>query len=203
MSDDEEDYPTAGAGLDDEEVGLPKSILESVLAHCAPCPCSHGSSEKNKKNNHAATIAKIIQEVLPNDLWCAKETRDLITDCCLGGFDSLFNFGVTDPRMHSFFSTEFVHLISSEANEECEKESKKTITGEHVLAALRSLGFEDYITEVNGALDDHNKLSKERRKRSTKFDNSGISAEEKLRRQEALIEQARLNMMNGMTGEPN
>ncbi|KAJ3237299.1 negative cofactor 2 transcription regulator complex subunit ncb2 [Chytriomyces hyalinus] len=152
MSDDEEDYPTAGAGLDDEEVGLPKT-----------------------------TIAKIIQEVLPNDLWCAKETRDLITDCCL----------------------EFVHLISSEANEECEKESKKTITGEHVLAALRSLGFEDYITEVNGALDDHNKLSKERRKRSTKFDNSGISAEEKLRRQEALIEQARLNMMNGMTGEPN
>ncbi|KAI8621694.1 histone-fold-containing protein [Chytriomyces sp. MP71] len=110
MSDNESDgYPTGGNGLDDEDVGLPKT-----------------------------TIAKIIQEVLPNDLWCAKETRDLITDCCL----------------------EFVHLISSEANEACDKEQKKTITGDHVVAALKTLGFEDYLKEVNEALDDHNKLSK-------------------------------------------
>ncbi|KAJ3289486.1 negative cofactor 2 transcription regulator complex subunit ncb2 [Rhizoclosmatium sp. JEL0117] len=137
-------------GADDEDVGLPKT-----------------------------TIAKIIQEHLPPDLWCAKETRDLITDCCL----------------------EFVHLISSEANEVCDKEQKKTITGDHVLAALKSLGFEDYIAEASEALVDHNKLSKERRKRSTKLDNSGISPEEKLRRQEELLEQAKLSMMNGMMGD--
>ncbi|KAI9335317.1 histone-fold-containing protein [Obelidium mucronatum] len=151
MSDDESDhYPVGAGGADDEDLGLPKT-----------------------------TIAKIIQETLPADLWCAKETRDLIADCCL----------------------EFVHLISSEANEMCEKEQKKTITGEHVLAALKSLGFEDYITEASDALEDHNKLSKERRKRSSKFDNSGISPEEKLRRQEAMFEQAKLSMMNGMTGD--
>ncbi|KAJ3250118.1 hypothetical protein HDU77_007075 [Chytriomyces hyalinus] len=66
-----------------------------------------------------------------------------------------------------------VHIFCS--NDVCEKELKKTISGEHLLAALKvlkdhpllgtahleqSLGFEDYISEVNGALDDHTKLSK-------------------------------------------
>jgi len=38
--------------------------------------------------------------------------------------------------------TEFVQLLSSEANEVCEKDSKKTITAEHVLRALQSLGLD-------------------------------------------------------------
>lgn len=32
---------------------------------------------------------------------------------------------------------EFIHLISSEANEICEQESKKTIAPEHIIGALR------------------------------------------------------------------
>ena len=32
---------------------------------------------------------------------------------------------------------EFIHLISSEANEICEQESKKTIAPEHIIAALK------------------------------------------------------------------
>jgi hypothetical protein len=32
---------------------------------------------------------------------------------------------------------EFIHLISSEANEICEQESKKTIAPEHILGALK------------------------------------------------------------------
>jgi len=31
---------------------------------------------------------------------------------------------------------EFIHLIASEANEICEKDTKKTIAGEHVVSAL-------------------------------------------------------------------
>ncbi|KAJ3074097.1 negative cofactor 2 transcription regulator complex subunit ncb2 [Podochytrium sp. JEL0797] len=149
MSDDGSDHQYPVGPGDDEDLGLPKT-----------------------------TIQKIIQETLPADLWCAKETRDLIADCCL----------------------EFVHLISSEANEVCDKEQKKTITGEHVVAALKTLGFEEYIEEVNASFDGHNKLSKERRKRSSKLDSSGISPEEKLRRQEELFQQAQMNMMSGMMG---
>lgn len=36
---------------------------------------------------------------------------------------------------------EFVQLLSSEANDVCEKECKKTITPEHVLKALNELGL--------------------------------------------------------------
>lgn len=32
---------------------------------------------------------------------------------------------------------EFIHLISSEANEICEQESKKTIAPEHIIGALK------------------------------------------------------------------
>ena len=32
---------------------------------------------------------------------------------------------------------EFIHLISSEANEICEQESKKTIAPEHIISALK------------------------------------------------------------------
>jgi hypothetical protein len=32
---------------------------------------------------------------------------------------------------------EFIHLISSEANEICELESKKTIAPEHIIGALK------------------------------------------------------------------
>ena len=36
-----------------------------------------------------------------------------------------------------FLPLEFIHLISAEANEICEKESKKTIAPEHILTALK------------------------------------------------------------------
>ncbi|EGO27375.1 hypothetical protein SERLADRAFT_382078 [Serpula lacrymans var. lacrymans S7.9] len=31
-----------------------------------------------------ATVAKMISELLPSDITCAKETRDLIIECCVG-----------------------------------------------------------------------------------------------------------------------
>lgn len=34
-------------------------------------------------------------------------------------------------------ASEFIHLISSEANEICEQESKKTIAPEHIIGALK------------------------------------------------------------------
>lgn len=57
---------------------------------------------------------------------------------------------------------EFIHLISSEANEACEATSKKTISPEHVVTALKSLGFETYIEECEGVLDEHKEHQKVR-----------------------------------------
>ena len=65
----------------------------------------------------------------------AKETRDLLIECCV----------------------EFIRLISSEANEIAEKEAKKTIACEHVKAALEELGFGDYIGTISGVASDYRK----------------------------------------------
>lgn len=64
-----------------------------------------------------ASINKMIKELVPN-LRVANESRELLLNCC----------------------TEFIHLISSEANDVCNQRSKKTINAEHVLEALDRLG---------------------------------------------------------------
>jgi dissimilatory sulfite reductase (desulfoviridin) alpha/beta subunit len=42
----------------------------------------------------------------------------------------------------------------------CEKETKKTIAGEHVIASLQALGFEDYVEEVDEVYKEHKKQQK-------------------------------------------
>ena len=51
-------------------------------------------------------------------------------------------------------------MIASEANDICERENKKTIAGEHVVAALRALGFDDYVEEVDEVYKEHKKQQK-------------------------------------------
>ncbi|CAG8490189.1 3669_t:CDS:10 [Ambispora gerdemannii] len=85
---------------------------------------------------------------------------------------------------------EFIHLIASEANEICEKESKKTIAAEHVISALQALGFENYLSEVQEVFKEHKKLQKDRDKKSSRLENSGMTEEELLRQQELLFEQS-------------
>jgi histone H3/H4 len=58
-----------------------------------------------------ASINKIIKEIIPN-IRVAQDARELILNCC----------------------TEFIHLISSEANDVCNQHQKKTINAEHVLS---------------------------------------------------------------------
>lgn len=61
-----------------------------------------------------AAINKMIKETLPN-VRVANDARELVVNCC----------------------TEFIHLISSEANEICNKSDKKTISPEHVINGRR------------------------------------------------------------------
>lgn len=119
-----------------------------------------------------ATVYKLITELLPSGVGCSKETRDLLVDCC----------------------NEFVHLISSEANEICEKSGRKTISPEHVLEALKSLGFGEYLEEVQQAHDEHTEQSKEKERirANSKAEASKLSEEELLKQQEELFQAARL-----------
>ncbi|KAJ7774356.1 histone-fold-containing protein [Mycena maculata] len=116
-----------------------------------------------------ATVAKMITELLPTDVVCAKETRDLVIECCV----------------------EFIHLISSEANEICEQESKKTIAPEHIIGALKRLGFDSFTTEVEDVLKEHKQQQKDREKKVSKFEQSGLTPEELLAAQEELFAASR------------
>ncbi len=97
---------------------------------------------------------------------------------------------------------EFIHLMASESNEICEKSSKKTISPEHVVEALRTLGFDGYIEEVEAEYRDHQASSKSKdRVKTSKLEASGLSEEELLRQQEELFERAR-QRMNSTTQSP-
>lgn len=137
-----------------------------------------------------ASINKMIKELVPN-LRVANESRELLLNCC----------------------TEFIHLISSEANEVCNQKSKKTINAEHVLEALDRLGetffckiffflqnfnlrlvligFKDYKHEAESVLNDCKAVAAKRRRQSTRLENLGIPEEELLRQQQELFAKAR------------
>jgi histone H3/H4 len=83
----------------------------------------------------AATVQKIVTEILPpsSGLVFGKDARDLLIECCV----------------------EFITLISSEANDISEKESKKTIACDHITKALEQLGFGAYVSEIMEVANEH------------------------------------------------
>jgi histone H3/H4 len=83
----------------------------------------------------AATVQKIVTEILPpsSGLIFGKDARDLLIECCV----------------------EFITLISSEANDISEKESKKTIACDHITKALEQLGFGAYVQEIMEVANEH------------------------------------------------
>ncbi|KAL7030181.1 hypothetical protein ACKWTF_006561 [Chironomus riparius] len=115
-----------------------------------------------------ASINKIIKEIVPA-LRVATNCRELILSCC----------------------TEFIHLISSEANEICSKKNKKTINAEHILEGLNKLGFSDFTRDALNILNECKMQAAKRRRESNRLENLGISEEELFRQQQELIQQAR------------
>jgi hypothetical protein len=55
---------------------------------------------------------------------------------------------------------EFITLVSSEANEISEKDSKKTIACDHINKALEQLGFGEYVPAVLDAAAEHKEVQK-------------------------------------------
>ena len=96
---------------------------------------------------------------------------------------------------------EFITLISSEANDISERESKKTIGVEHVVAALKDLGFPDYVTPVEEAAEEF-KATQQNRERRQRIDTQGMSEEERARLQADLFRQASEKYASESTQQP-
>ena len=93
------------------------------------------------------TIANLVQDLMPDGFVCPRDTRDLLVSC----------------------AGEFVHLITSEANEVCERLAKKTIMPEHFMEALRNLGFGEYCLQVEQALQEHQEAAKQKQERNRRL----------------------------------
>uniref|UniRef100_A0A0B7BWH4 Protein Dr1 n=1 Tax=Arion vulgaris TaxID=1028688 RepID=A0A0B7BWH4_9EUPU len=115
-----------------------------------------------------AALNKMIKELLPN-IRVANDARELILNCC----------------------TEFIHLVSSEANDICVKQHKKTISPDHIVASLENLGFGAYKNEAKAVLKEAKAVAAKKRRGSSRLENLGIPEEELLRQQQELFEKAK------------
>ncbi|THV53564.1 hypothetical protein BGAL_0047g00160 [Botrytis galanthina] len=120
--------------------------------------------------SETSTVQKIVTEILPasSGLAFGKDARDLLIECCV----------------------EFITLISSEANEISEKESKKTIACEHITKALEQLGFSEYVKDIVDVASEHKEQLKGREKKANKLEQSGLTAEQLLAMQEEAFRDA-------------
>lgn len=73
-----------------------------------------------------STMAQKIREAFPSEMRVAGATMDLLIECC----------------------TEFVQLVTSEANDICSKESKATMNPEQIIQALQQLEFPEFEAEL-------------------------------------------------------
>ncbi|KAL3690704.1 hypothetical protein R1sor_004355 [Riccia sorocarpa] len=125
-------------------------------------------------------MTKIIKEMLPPDVRVAKDAQDLLVECCV----------------------EFINLISSESNEICSKEEKRTIAPEHVLRALEILGFGEYIGEVQAAYEQHRFETLDSPKAGGRWGHKepvpgGMTEEEAIAAQQRMFAEARARMNSG------
>lgn len=130
-----------------DDLSLPKGMfsLSQIFDSLPPSlpNLSHQFSRSFlQANTPQATVQKIVTEILPasSGLAFGKDARDLLIECCV----------------------EFITLISSEANEISEKESKKTIACEHITKALEALGFGEYVQGILEVASEHKEQLKVR-----------------------------------------
>ncbi|KAG6752938.1 hypothetical protein POTOM_042979 [Populus tomentosa] len=128
-----------------------------------------------------ATMTKIIKEMLPPDVRVARDAQDLLIECCV----------------------EFINLVSSESNEVCSREDKRTIAPEHVLKALQVLGFGEYIEDVYTAYEQHKlETMHDSLKGGGKWSTgAAMTEEEAAAAQQRMFDEARARM-NGVVSAP-
>ena len=115
-----------------------------------------------------SAMYKLVKELVPQ-VRLSGEAKDLIVTAC----------------------NEFIHLLASEANTVCEKQSKKLILPDHVLLALENLGFGEYKQDCIEVMKQMQEEVDKRKKLRNKLEKPGIPEEELLRQQNQLFAEAR------------
>lgn len=89
--------------------------------------------------------------MLPPDVRVARDAQDLLIECCVGKIFLylLLILGLLTAFFYcGHLFAEFINLVSSESNDVCNKEDKRTIAPEHVLKALQVLYYNEILIHV-------------------------------------------------------
>lgn len=95
---------------------IPSCSKTTTISNCNTTSLNDSCSNPGPSNEDEeltlprASVNKMIKDALPN-IRVANDVREMIMNCC----------------------TEFIHLVSSEANQVCMAQQKKTINAEHLL----------------------------------------------------------------------
>ncbi|KAJ1429766.1 hypothetical protein SESBI_08170 [Sesbania bispinosa] len=84
---------------------------------------SDNSSKDQDQFLPVANINRIMKRALPANAKISKEAKEKVQECV----------------------SEFISFITGEASEKCQREKRKTITGDDLLWAMTTLGFENYV----------------------------------------------------------
>lgn len=88
-----------------------------------------------------ANVIRIMRRVLPTHAKIADDAKETIQECV----------------------SEYISFITSEANERCQQEQRKTITAEDLLWAMSKLGFDDYVDPLTLYLQRYRELEGDHR----------------------------------------
>ena len=150
------------------------SLVPLILKYYSdtPPPENKVVMENDDQALPKATINKMISDIIPEGLRMSNDLRELFLESC----------------------TEFVLSISSEATDISTKENKTTITPEHVISALKKLGFDDFIDECTKEMEIEKDVAKDKRIEKKKKKDMGMSAEEAMALQAKMFAEAKARM---------
>lgn len=118
---------------------------------------SHEDDNREREQDRflpSANILRIMKKVLPANAKIGKDGKECMQECV----------------------SEFISFITSEANERCLQEKRKTISGDDIIAALEVLGFDNYVNPLKNFLAKYRESLKgdkteKRLKKDDYFDN--------------------------------
>ncbi|KAL6077569.1 Nuclear transcription factor Y subunit [Balamuthia mandrillaris] len=95
-----------------------------------PSPSSPSSPQILREQDRflpIANISRIMKRPLPDTAKIAKDAKETVQECV----------------------SEFISFITSEASDKCQQEKRKTITGDDIVWAMSSLGFDNYVEPLS------------------------------------------------------
>lgn len=98
------------------------------------------SSKEQERFLPIANVSRIMKKSLPTNAKISKEAKETVQECV----------------------SEFISFITGEASDKCQREKRKTISGDDLLWAMTMLGFENYVGPLKVYLNKYRETEEEK-----------------------------------------